>query len=218
MNRSNTCNCTFIFKNYTKNMPHRFLRCAIAFRFLLLFAFACAIGILSVQHIGIENHSDTFSKYLASFSSGGFWGFIQNCLSTAKFNLLLLLISALSVLTFFCSATLHILSVLFGGIYGICIGIIVFSFPTALLAVYIYLIETVAFAVFFSLAAESFLNLNRSILNDPKNNTTKKQHVSPLFRALFIKTAQFFAIYAMLHILYSIIMFLISTQLTYNGQ
>jgi hypothetical protein len=194
------------------NTSPRFERCAIAVRFLLLFALTCLISILSVKYTEFEQNFDVFSNYLESFNCDGFFEFINNYISTSKFSFLILIISSLSALTFFCSATLHIISVFSGLTYGMCIGIGIYSSYATPLTVFVYLFYIVSFSVIFAIAASSFLNLNRYILLNQRNTPTPKPYISPIFTTLLSKTARIFLIYALLHMLFSIAMFLISAN------
>jgi hypothetical protein len=138
----------------------------LPFRFILLFAIACAVGIFWSSAACDETREiNRINDYFSSFSPVSIPHFFQNAFCTSIFDIVLLSISYIAALTFFCPAVLHTVCVFSGITYGFCIGKIAswnlvkikFSLP--------YVLFVSAFALLYTKTAAELADINHSCLH-----------------------------------------------------
>lgn len=141
-------------------------RFVLPFRFIMLFATACAIGIFmsSTTGDGIQEFN-RINDYFSSFSPISIPHFFQNVLCSSIFDIVLLSISYIAALTFFCPAVLHIVCVFSGITYGICIGKIVSLNLLEIKYALPYVLFVSAFAFLYIKTATELANINHSCLH-----------------------------------------------------
>lgn len=156
----------------------------ISCRLLLLFSLACAAGVFcSFFSNATTVHNELMRAYFASFSPNSISSWITNSIRNSAFDISILSALWLSAMTFFCPAAVHLLILLSGLTYGICIGIITGgNFENPHFA-FVYIIATSVWAIFIARWSASLLRFNRQCIATRENHVKGKSlYVSPLLK------------------------------------
>ena len=189
-------------------------RIAVLFRFICLFSIACAVGVLMTS---ISEHSsdlsDSISSYFLSFAPISVSHFFKNLLHSSLFDLVLLAITCLSALTFFCPAVLHLSGVIGGCMYGFCIGSIVYPDKIQTPFAICYIGFVFAFALLYTKASAelSFINLKcLKRLRCAQNE--KKLYISDEIKSFFKIVCKIASSYFAIRFLYCLLLTLINIK------
>ena len=189
-------------------------RIAVLFRFICLFSIACTVGVLMTS---ISNHnsdlSDSISSYFLSFAQISVSHFFKNLLHSSLFDLVLLSITCLSALTFFCPAVLHLSGVIGGCMYGFCIGSIVYPDKIQNSFAICYIGFVFAFALLYTKASAelSFINLKclKRLRYAPNE---KKLYISEEIKSFLIIVCKIALSYFAIRFLYCLLLTLINIK------
>jgi hypothetical protein len=200
---------------FTSEDSKELYRIAILFRFIFLFAIACAIGVLMVQ-VSMHGFSlpDNISSHFLSFAPISVTHFFKNLLHTSLCDLTLLAISGLSALTFFCPAVLHLIGIIGGCMYGFCIGSIVNSDQIQNSFIVCYIGFVFAFALLYTKASTELSCINQRCLERLRCAPNKKKlyiskEIKSFLKIVLKITLSYFAI----RFLYCLLLTLINIKI-----
>lgn len=197
----------FKYKNHHDTLKNwaseRFADISISCRFVILYTAACLLGIC------IENNADyslnnIIHGYFSSFNFNNVIEFIKSVCFSSSFEFFVLLTAVGSALTFFCSAFLHFSDVIYGSMYGICVGALTNENVQAQnILVWLYIFSVIAFGVIYSIGASFVLNMNKQFISEKRNNAPfSKIFVSPTFKRYLIGCLKVVLAFIIIRILY----------------
>lgn len=147
-------------------------------RFLLLFAFSAALGILSVRADSSLSSSGIEIESLLLMSSNR----LLDVIYSSRREMITLVAAALSAFTFFCPTVLHLFPFIWGYIYGVCACVL--SAASALdtapsqYATVFFAISAFAFAVAYSYLAAKALYFNKCFIRNARSTSCVYFYVS----------------------------------------
>lgn len=184
-------------------LSERFTDISLSCRFIILFAAACLLGIY-IENNAYYSIDNIISGYFLSFYCSNPVEFIKNACLSSSFEFLVLLAAIGSALTFFCSAFLHFSDVIYGSMYGICVGALTNENVQAQnILVWLYIFSVIAFGVIYSIGASFVLNMNKQFISEKRNNAPfSKIFVSPTFKRYLIGCLKVVLAFIIIRILY----------------
>ena len=158
---------------------------AVTIRLILIFVFASLIGALLTKNSSYAASCFDSIQYKTSIAKSNAFEFLQLSISSCIKLFLCFAISSISAMTFFCSPTIHGITVFYGVLCGIRIGVLVncgfLSSHFAPAAIWIAL--ALVIAILLCLGNVYFLNIHKQFLFSRKPHYAKgKIYVSPLIK------------------------------------
>lgn len=186
-------------------------RYALPFRFVVLFAIACVIGILITSVLPLQlSYQDFASEYFTAFSPRSFGHFFKNIAFSSLFDLSFLLAMWLSTLTFFCSAVLHFACALSGLVYGTCIGILVNHTTVHSAYEFMYVLFVSSFAILYALSATRLILINHSCLKQTRNaQNVATPFISQEIKQFVLAGAKTVCVYTIIRLIYCLLLAII---------
>ncbi len=182
----------------------------LSFRFLLLFFISFLLGRYAITFSGIDL-TLLWQDYLQAFQADRLMHFLIQLLKSSPFEYWILLIAVISVLTFFCSAILHLCTLVCGFMGGIYAGVLLDASVSLSDFAIAYIIYCVFFALLCALSFSRLLKLNRLCLLLKRDHAEgKKVAVSPLFYTYIIQALKTFALFVLIRLFYGFALLIIN--------
>lgn len=198
--------------NFSQTLRKNLYGYALLFRFMFLFASACALGIFISSSLSSNNdYCHIIDDYFTAYTPTTLPVFIQNVIRSSLFDLVLLALAWCSALTFFCSTLLHLINIAFGTIYGICIGTIMQSAHISILQTLTYILYVSILAILCAMFSAKLLIINKKCLYSVRASASGgKPYISSEIQQLFQEGFKRFIYYSFIRIIFCLILTFIS--------
>ena len=179
-------------------------------RFILLSVIFFTFGYLGYIKSNATNMQLVESTYFNSISDNTFFLFLKKWSSNLIFDLIVVAFSALSSMTFFCSAMLCSITTFRCTVNGICMAFLLSCNSIAISTKIIYIIYIFIFSALLSYFQMKFLEYNRIfIFKRNVNRVPNKPYFSKLLFPYLLITAKAFCLFAVLNLSICILAFYI---------
>ena len=177
------------------------IRILTFFRFTVICIISIISGYIYYLKSGAVDMSIADSIKDLSFENYGIGKVIKNAFSSSLFDFAIILISALSSLTFFCSAALYSVTSFAGIIQGACLGFILSKENIDIKIKTIYIIYIFVFIILLSITQTGFLGQNKRFISQRhiihhKNKLYFSKLFTPYILTAFVSLCIIYALHA----------------------
>lgn len=171
-------------------------------RFHAIFSIFLILGI--VFSARSEQILDSFDAniYFSSFAFGSVAEYLENCITSSLFDLLMIILVTFSALTFCCSGILNCISAFSGTVYGFCAGCILFKNGYYTKCSVIYALYIIALSLLLSFYQAQILATNKSFIKKKSIRISgTSPYISKDFFAYLLLFAKAMLIFSLLRLL-----------------
>lgn len=176
-------------------------------RFIIICVVSLALGYIGYSKSEVSQTPITDNFENISFSEYCSDELFKNSFHSSLFDMTVIAVSAISSLTFFCSAILYSVACFKCTVMGACISFLISNINADTKIKTVYIIYSILFILFLAFSQAVFLNSNRRFISEKHTLTSrKKPYFSKLLLKYFLWVALFLCVSYVIHVLMILIL------------